>query len=189
MVVVAMLAGCLGTVALAQQQQDPKKRIKAPVQMRAQAQLKVPGIDPAVVGIQAEMVKKLSPSSVEVKIVGIVKNIGTENFVSSKEQQAIRMYEKAPGATDRVVATKKFVNLNVGQTIRIEHTLPWTGSVEFPADYQVRIDYDPDIFADDNDQNDDVRMTDNKRDLAGSTITAKVQKYLAAEGVTKKSPK
>lgn len=187
--VVAMVIGCLATVSMAQQKQAPEKhRIKAPVQTQVQAQIQLPvqGIDPAVVGLNAQMVRKLTPNTVEVKIVGTVKNIGTEDFLSGKGQQAIRLYEKAPGAAERVVATKQFVNLDSGKSLRVEHTLPWSNSVEFPADFYVRIDYDPDIFADANSENDDVRMTDNQRDLAGSTITAKVQKFLAADGVAKR---
>jgi hypothetical protein len=108
-----------------------------------------------------------------VRITGIVKNQGGADFASGAGQQAIRFYEKSPGGGDTMLEEKAFTNLARNQEIRtrsIERA--WTASTEYPPSYEVRIDYDPDIFADGNDNNDDCNMNNNTKEFTGERISA-----------------
>lgn len=195
---VLLCAWCLIGSANAQQKQNVKKKqidkkktsqiTELPQNtVRGTYQPRTKGINPAVVGLRSEMIRMISTNTAEIKIIGTMQNIGTEEFVSGKNQQAFRLYEKAPGASERVVGTKNFISLKPGQKLTVEYIVQWTGSVEFPASFLARIDYDPDIFADNNQRNDDTRLADNKLELTGAKIKKHVQQFLASGGVNKSS--
>ncbi len=109
-------------------------------------------------------------------ITGTVTNIGDANFNSSNGQQAIHLYQRnlgAPAPGD-LVGTINFTTLAAGETLTIDYSRPWNSSSpaegEFPPDYQIVIDYDPDIFIDGNNNNDDENLTNNDLTVSGSEI-------------------
>ncbi|WP_378178122.1 hypothetical protein [Aquimarina sp. SS2-1] len=109
-------------------------------------------------------------------ITGTVTNIGTADFNSSTGQQSIRLYQRnlgAPAPGD-LVSTLNFTNLAAGETLTISHMRSWNSSSpaegEFPPDYRIVLDYDPDIFIDGNERNDDENLTNNDITVSGSGI-------------------
>lgn len=138
----------------------------------------VRGIDPAALSLTAVVKRRLSAHTVELAIVGVVTNIGSEDFVSGKGQQAVRLYEHAPGAKAVPVVTEEFGKLPSGKKIVVELKRSWSRSAEFPQDFRLQIDYDPDIRMDGNRRNDDVVVKDNAKELKGTKVTAIVAKWL-----------
>ena len=109
-------------------------------------------------------------------ITGTITNIGDENFSSSNGQQIINLYQRnlgAPAPGD-LVGIVEFTNLNASETLTIEYARPWNSSSpaegEFPPDYQIVLSYDPDIFIDGNDANNDLDLTNNELTVSGSGI-------------------
>jgi len=109
-------------------------------------------------------------------ITGTITNIGDADFSSSSGQQAIRLYQRdlgAPAPGD-LVSTVNFTNIPVGETLTISYSRPWNSSSpaegEFPPDYSIALDYDPDIFIDGNDNNNDEDLTNNNLTVSGSGI-------------------
>ena len=147
-------------------------------QVRAPFKPKIAGIDPAVVALRVDVKRQVSPSTADIEIVGVVQNIGSEDFLSTANQQSVQLYQKTPGAADRMLLKKEFLNLKSGQKVEVRHRLQWSTSVEFPANYLVMISYDPDITLDGNPNNDDVKRADNRRQLRGDEITQTVRKWL-----------
>ncbi|WP_298309661.1 hypothetical protein [uncultured Aquimarina sp.] len=109
-------------------------------------------------------------------ITGTVTNIGDANFNSGNGQQAVRLYQRSLGAPapGELVDTVSFTNIDAGETLTIRYSRPWNSSSpaegEFPPDYRIVIDYDPDIFIDGNDQNNDSDLTNNDLTVSGSGI-------------------
>ncbi|AXT52789.1 hypothetical protein D1818_18880 [Aquimarina sp. BL5] len=109
-------------------------------------------------------------------ITGTITNNGDANFNSNSGQQAIRLYQRNLGtpAPGELVDTVSFTNLDAGETLIVNCSRPWNSSSpaegEFPPDYRIVIDYDPDIFIDGNDQNNDSDLTNNDLTVSGSGI-------------------
>ncbi|WP_299443354.1 hypothetical protein [uncultured Aquimarina sp.] len=109
-------------------------------------------------------------------IKGIITNIGDADFNSSIGQQTINLYQRNLGASapGDLVETINFVNIAAGDSLAIRYTRPWNASSpaegEFPPEYRIVLDYDPDIFIDGNDNNDDVDLTNNELTVSGSGI-------------------
>ncbi|MBS1564314.1 MAG: hypothetical protein JST39_07980 [Bacteroidetes bacterium] len=110
-----------------------------------------------------------------VKIEGVVKNTGGLAFTSSPNQQVALLYENT-GSRPRLVATKVFQNLSPGQEVRVSYSRPWykasPAEGEFPPQYILIISYDPDIYSDSNDNNDDSNTANNRLEKSGSEINA-----------------
>ncbi|MDH7448445.1 hypothetical protein [Aquimarina sp. 2201CG14-23] len=109
-------------------------------------------------------------------ITGTITNIGDSNFNSSTGQQAIRLYQRSLGAAapGSLVGTVNFTNLNAGETLTVSYSRPWNSSSpaegEFPPDFRIILDYDPDIFIDGNDNNNDEDLLNNDLTVSGSGI-------------------
>lgn len=159
---------------------QPKEPLKSPVdkeklkQIKPIPQQKCP--DPAVQRIDFTIVSKTSQFSGKVRITGVVKNVGLEPYISGPNQQEILLYEGPMGATSRVVARKKFQNLNPGQEVTVVYERNWDSASpsegEFPPSYKVIIVYDPDIRMDSNPKNDDCNMNNNQKERSGADINA-----------------
>ena len=106
-------------------------------------------------------------------ITGTVTNIG-DNFSSGTGQQAILLYEKPLGASsllpEHLVATLEFVNLGANESLNVSYTRFWSRSEEFPPDYVLVISYDPDLFLDGNESNDDTNHDNNSVTESGFAI-------------------
>ncbi|WP_299898684.1 hypothetical protein [uncultured Aquimarina sp.] len=109
-------------------------------------------------------------------ITGTITNIGDDSFRSSSGQQALRLYQRNLGAPapGELVSTVSFTDLAAGETLTISYSRPWNSSSpaegEFPPDYSIVLDYDPDIFIDGNDSNNDEDLTNNSLTVSGSEI-------------------
>lgn len=159
---------------------QPKEPLKSPVDKEKLEKIKpIPASkcpDPAVQRIDFAIVSKTSQFSGKVRITGVVKNVGLEPYISGPNQQEILLYEGPMGATSRVVARKKFQNLNPGQEVTVVYERNWNSASpsegEFPPSYKVIIVYDPDIRMDSNPKNDDCNMNNNQKERSGADINA-----------------
>jgi len=113
-----------------------------------------------------------------VTITGTITNIGDADFNSSEGQQSIFLYQKSLGTPSNepgeLVSRKDFTALNAGATETVTFTRDWYSASpaegEFPPDYRIVISYDPDIFIDGNDANNDEDLSNNEVTESGSGI-------------------
>ncbi|MDI1472665.1 MAG: hypothetical protein QMD43_07235 [Thermodesulfovibrio sp.] len=173
------LALFMFSIAIAETQiPQPKDTLKSPVDTDKLKQVKpLPKCpDPAVEKIDFTIISKTSQFSGKVRITGVVKNAGLAPYISGANQQAVYLYEIPMGGTARLVAQKKFQNLNPGQQVIITYERNWNASSpaegEFPPSYKVIIAYDPDIRLDGNPQNDDCNVNNNQKERSGTDINA-----------------
>ena len=109
-------------------------------------------------------------------ITGIVTNIGSENFVSTTNQQRILLYERPFGSSTAgtLIGEVNFTSLNAGEQLTISYTRNWDasspGEGEFPPNYVLQIAYDPDITIDGNENNDDKNLSNNSLTESGTAI-------------------
>ncbi len=175
LVLAVLAAGCLllGTTGTGAQE------IKPPIVEKPYA--KVKGIDPAVTALAVKVTKKLTAFEAEIEIIGVVRNIGTEDFRSGNGQQSAQLYEENPGARPRLVAEKAFSVLKSGEFFVVKYGRRWSTSMEFPPTYRLMLSYDPDIYIDGNKRNDDVNSKNNRKTLTGTVITEQVRKEIGAK--------
>lgn len=132
--------------------------------------------DPAAQEIRFEIVRKTSQFDGRVRITGIIKNVGAKAFTSGPNQAAIHLYQMPAGATSggTLVAQRNFQNLAPGATLSVSYERDWHSSSpnegEFPPTYRLLITYDPDIYMDGNEDNDDCNQNNNTKDRSGSGI-------------------
>lgn len=164
---------------------EPIKPIAAPIRVQPVPSLKVPlpviplcAIDPAATAVDFAVVARSATSRFEgrVRITGKVKNVGRSAFESHAGQQAVQLWETAPGARPRLVASVPFVNLAPNQEISVSFDRTWNSSSpaegEFAPSYKVMLSYDPDIFIDGNTKNDDCNSRNNVKERSGVDINA-----------------
>ena len=112
-------------------------------------------------------------------ITGNIVNIG-DNFSSGTGQQILRLYERQLGAPTTqlgdLVASLNFTALPAGERLEVSYTRPWNASSpaegEFPPEYILVIDFDPDILSDGNVHNDDSNSSNNKIEVSGILINS-----------------
>lgn len=110
-------------------------------------------------------------------ITGTVTNI-RDDFRSGENQQSVLLYERSLGTPSgnpgNLVAQQNFANLDAGATITVSYTRRWNASSpaegEFPPDYILVLTYDPDLFIDGNDENDDTNTDNNRVERNGQGI-------------------
>ncbi len=110
-------------------------------------------------------------------ITGTIKNVG-DYFSSGTGQQTIYLFERSLGTptTQRgnLVATRSFTELASNGTLEISYSRQWNSSSpaegEFAPEYILDISYDPDIFIDDNKNNDDTNHDNNNIMESGMEI-------------------
>lgn len=121
--------------------------------------------NPAVDRIDFTLVSTSTSTTGTVRIEGVVENKGDTTFDSGAGQQSVQLYQ---GTT--LLAQQDFEDLAAGATVTVAHDLSWNTSTEFPPTFRVIIVYDPDIFIDGNDNNDDCATSDNALERSGSEI-------------------
>jgi hypothetical protein len=115
------------------------------------------GPDPRATAINYELVSTTSSTSGTVRIIGVVTNRGTMDFVSGVGQQAVQLYQGG-----ELVASQDFTTLAVNESVQVTYERLWSTTDEFrPPSFTVLIAYDPDIFLDGNPQNDDCNLNNN----------------------------
>lgn len=122
--------------------------------------------NPAATALSVEVLSRDNGTGT-IRLTGTVRNIGLRTFDSSAGQQSAQVWE---GST--VVATEPFTDLAPNESLTVTYETTWTRSSEFQADYTLRIAYDPDIFIDGNEQNDDCNTEDNERTLSATQINS-----------------
>ena len=111
----------------------------------------------------------LTADPARIRVTGVVENKGGGTFDSSAGQQSVQLYQ---GLDTTPLATQTFEDLAPGATVSVTHEMDWSRSTEFPPTLRVVIAYDPDIFIDGNDNNDDCSTSDNVMEKTGSEINA-----------------
>ncbi|MBP8114449.1 MAG: hypothetical protein KAY50_03770 [Chitinophagaceae bacterium] len=127
-------------------------------------------IDPAAKAINFSVVSRIDNLKAKVKIEGVVKNIGRDDFKSTPNRQVILLYEKNPGGASNLVATQSFQNLAKDAEIKTSFIREWDKSIEFPPSYILIISYDPDIYLDGNPDNNDTNSINNKMEKSSTGI-------------------
>ncbi len=107
-----------------------------------------------------------------VKIEGVVRNAGTSDYNSNANQQIALLYEQILGGKTTLVARQPFKDLAVNATVIFSYTRRWNRSDEFPPTYTLIISFDPDIYIDGNNNNDDSNTANNKLSKSGEAINA-----------------
>jgi hypothetical protein len=107
-----------------------------------------------------------------VKIEGVVRNAGTSDYTSNANQQIALLYEQIPGGNPKLVKRQPFQNLPVNATVKVFYERRWNKSDEFPPTYTLVISFDPDIYIDGNNNNDDSNTANNKLSKSGEAINA-----------------
>lgn len=128
--------------------------------------------DPAAVELDVRLEGRTARTRGFVELVGRVRNIGGEAFLSERGQQTLELVEEAPGAAPRVIETASFATLAPGVTTRILHRRHWDTAIEFKPRFRLRIAYEPDIRTDGNPRNDDCRLDNNEAVLEPARIDA-----------------
>ncbi len=121
--------------------------------------------NPAADRIDYELLEMTSSTTGTVLITGVVENKGSGDFDSNPGQQSVLLYE---GTT--LLAQTDFEDLAPGETVSVSAEVDWSTSNEFPPTYRVVISYDPDIFIDGNEANDDCATSDNALSRDGAEI-------------------
>ncbi len=100
-----------------------------------------------------------------VTVKGYIVNEGSDNFVSGTEQQSIDI-----SVFSETKAVVEFARLNAGDTLWVSYSFNWSMSTEFAPDFDLWINYDPDIFLDGNLDNDDLNLYNNHIKESGNQI-------------------
>lgn len=147
--------------------------LRIPENLRSKIMIK--RIDLSATAINFSVVTCKDKLHATVQVEGVVKNTGGLSYSTGANQQVALLYENS-GSRPRLVATKVFQNLSPGQEVRVTYTRAWykasPAEGEFPPTYILIISYDPDIYIDGNDNNDDSNSANNKMEKSGSEINA-----------------
>lgn len=129
-------------------------------------ELRIDCMDPAVVDMYAEVLSGDEHGG-RIRITVVMANIGEQDFVSGEGQQAV--YLMYGGQS---VAIEEFVNLaaNEAEEVVLTYEVDWSLSTEFQSNFEGVILYDPDIYIDGNEDNDDCVTDDNSAELLAEEI-------------------
>jgi hypothetical protein len=137
-------------------------------------------IDLAAQKIRFKIVKRYGQYHGRVRIIGVVKNIGAGAFIAAPNQAKAYLYQMplavpcASPINGDIVAQRSIENLAVGATIELSYERDWRSTSqaegEFPHCYRLLIKFDPDVYNDANEYNNDGNPTNNKKDRSGADI-------------------
>jgi acylphosphatase len=103
--------------------------------------------DLAVQPVDFRIVKRTSKYAGDVKITGIVCNIGAKPYkvVVNGNKPVVKIYREQVGTSPREVATALIPELGVGKEMKVSYIRDWNASSpsegEFPPSYRVAIEY------------------------------------------------
>ncbi len=108
--------------------------------------------------IEYSLVNRTGPTSGTILIKGIVDNVGQEDFESVAGSQSVELW-----ADGSPVATTDFIDVAIDATVTVEYELLWDTQSEFAPvqTYKLIVSYDPDIYDDGIETNDDCRSSNN----------------------------
>lgn len=138
-----------------------------------------PAIDLKAMSITFTLIRRIDDNKAIIKVIGTIKNVGTQKFISNEKQQGVNLSEvqsstfpNAVGPT-KVKVDRLFSTIPAGGIFQISYEMEWNKSNEFPPIFVLNITYDPDITADGNTSNDDAVYANNKLEVDGkATINA-----------------
>lgn len=98
---------------------------------------------------------------------GTVVNRGSAEWVSGTDQQIANLSQDGT-----IKAVARFPRLNAGARVNTSfaRVQRWMPSEEFQPGFELRISYDPDIFIDGNEHNDDCQMGNNLASISVAEI-------------------
>lgn len=119
--------------------------------------------------IDFELLSTTSSTEGTVRITGVIQNTGSSAFDSGVGQQSVQLYQ-GTNFQQAPVAQTDFEDLAAGGVLTVTYETTWSRSTEFPPDFALYINLDPDLFIDGNEANDECPTTDNLLTRAGSEI-------------------
>lgn len=129
---------------------------------------------PKVIDLKAdityEKVTQISSTSGTVKIIAHVKNVGNSAFISSENQQVANLVMKIPGGNDVIIEHLDFTTVAKDGELTFHSIQDWDTTIEFPANFQLKIVYEPDIAIDSSSNNDDSNDSNNTFLLDGFAL-------------------
>lgn len=147
---------------------------KLPEGVKIPADLLKKDVDLAAYQINVSVISASSDTKAKLKIEGVVKNVGRLAYSSAAGQQVALLYEEVPGSAPRLMATRNFQNLAVNASTSLSFTKEWDKKAyaEFPPNYYLIVTFDPDLYIDGNNNNDDAVAANNKITKPGSDINS-----------------
>jgi len=139
---------------------------KPKLQVDADFVFRCDGPDPAAVRLDAVITRCITPTCADIRITGLVRNIGRRAFRATTPGDAICVLLEA----GHVVHSEPMENLAPGETINLSYEVTWCTDSEFPPDYELQIHYGPDTPIDGNPDNDDCNLGNNRRKLSHESI-------------------
>lgn len=138
-----------------------------------------PAIDLKAMSITFTLIRRIDDNKAIIKVIGTIKNVGTQKYISNENQQGVNLSEvqsstfpNAVGPT-KVKVDRLFSTIPAGGIFQISYEMEWNKSNEFPPIFVLNITFDPDIRADGNTSNDDAVYANNKLEVDGkATINA-----------------
>lgn len=132
-------------------------------------------IDLTASSINFTIVKCKDRFNGSVIVEGVVKNTGGLAWTSGVNQQSALLYEDNGGRL-QLVASQSFRNLAPGAVVKVSYTRTWNRSSpaegEFPPKYVLVIGFDPDIYIDGNDNNDDSNYANNRLTKSAAEVNS-----------------
>ncbi len=108
--------------------------------------------------VDFEIIREKTSHILEVRVTGVIKNVGSQTYTSGANQQSINLY------LDRTLMMQRktgLTSLAPGATASVSFVTEFYKNNEFPPTAKVVISYDPDIKNDGNSMNDDCRNANN----------------------------
>lgn len=130
----------------------------------------VPDIDLEASSLAFEIISRNGLEG-RVAVRGKVRN-NRDHFISGEGQQVAALYEQPIGGQAKLLTKVNFHLMEAGEIIDVATIINWDAAIEFPPDFILRIEYDPDILTDGNKQNDDRNSANNALIKSGSEISA-----------------
>jgi hypothetical protein len=138
---------------------------------------KVQSIDLKAESITFTLVRRIDANRAIIKVEGVIKNVGTQKYVSLERQQGCTLSEVESSTTTIArgapISPKKdqlFSTLDPGATLKISYEMEWYKGNEFPPMFMLEVTFDPDIRMDGNLQNDDAVFQNNRLVIDGKAI-------------------
>lgn len=123
-------------------------------------------IDLKAESITFTLSRRIDANRAMIKVIGTIKNVGTEKYVSNQKQQSAALsesYSSTSTATNPQLKKEQlFSTLDPGATVVVTYELEWNKSNEFPPLFVLNLSYDPDILIDGNPKNDDKNPGNDK---------------------------
>jgi hypothetical protein len=152
----------------------PVDRVRTAPLKKEQSAMNCP--DPAAYDIRFQLVKRTDKFRGQVRITGIVKNIGRKSFKPGPKQATAYLYEMPPGTSTggMLLAQTAIRNLIPGETLLLIYERDWNSSTssegKLPPTYRLEISFNTDLYKDTNPDNDDCSQMNNKKERSGSEI-------------------